>query len=73
MFQRKCFYGKKISWNDLLKESGEKEKLIEDSGENRKILLNCPELNKKIFEKDSKGHLIKDKKGNLTKINYDNP
>lgn len=29
--------------------------------------------NKKIFEKNSKGQLIKDKKGNLTKINYDNP
>jgi len=28
--------------------------------------------NKKIFEKDSKGALLKDKEGNLTKINYDN-
>jgi len=28
--------------------------------------------NKKIFKKDSSGNLIKDKKGNLTKINYDN-
>lgn len=28
--------------------------------------------NKKVFLKDSNGNLIKDKKGNLTKINYDN-
>lgn len=28
--------------------------------------------NKKIFVKDSKGNLQKDKRGNLTKINYDN-
>jgi len=29
--------------------------------------------NKKIFLKDSQGRLLRDKKGNLTKINYDNP
>ena len=28
--------------------------------------------NKKIFKRDSSGALIKDKEGNLTKINYDN-
>ena len=28
--------------------------------------------NKKIFKRDSSGMLIKDKDGNLTKINYDN-
>ena len=28
--------------------------------------------NKKIFKKDSSGSLIRDKEGNLTKINYDN-
>gem|GEM_PF-3941067 len=27
----------------------------------------------KIFEKDPRGNLIRDKRGNLTKINYDNP
>ncbi len=29
--------------------------------------------NKKIFRKDPQGRLIKDRQGNLTKINYDNP
>ena len=29
--------------------------------------------NKKIFLTDSRGNLVKDKHGNLTKINYDNP
>lgn len=29
--------------------------------------------NKKIFQKDAKGNLLKDKDGNLTKIAYDNP
>ena len=29
--------------------------------------------NKKIFKCDVKGNFIKDKKGNLTKVNYDNP
>jgi N-acetyl sugar amidotransferase len=29
--------------------------------------------NKKIFQKDAKGNLVKDKHGNLTKLNYDNP
>lgn len=29
--------------------------------------------NKKIFLKDGKGNLVKDKQGNLTKLNYDNP
>ncbi len=29
--------------------------------------------NKKIFLKDARGQLTKDRKGNLTKINYDNP
>ncbi|OLS21890.1 MAG: hypothetical protein HeimC3_33430, partial [Candidatus Heimdallarchaeota archaeon LC_3] len=29
--------------------------------------------NKKLFKTDSRGNLIKDSKGNLTKINYDNP
>jgi len=29
--------------------------------------------NKKIFLTDSRGNLVKDKNGNLTKINYDNP
>jgi len=29
--------------------------------------------NKKIFLKDAKGNLVKDKQGNLTKLNYDNP
>lgn len=28
--------------------------------------------NKKIFEKDARGQLVKDRKGNLTKVNYDN-
>ena len=28
--------------------------------------------NKKIFEKDARGQLTKDRKGNLTKVNYDN-
>lgn len=28
--------------------------------------------NKKLFKSDSLGHLVKDKQGNLTKINYDN-
>ena len=28
--------------------------------------------NKKIFEKDPRGQLLKDRKGNLTKVNYDN-
>ena len=28
--------------------------------------------NKKIFQKDSLGLLVKDRNGNLTKINYDN-
>jgi len=28
--------------------------------------------NKKIFLKDAKGNLVKDKHGNLTKLNYDN-
>ena len=28
--------------------------------------------NKRLFKTDSRGHLIKDKNGNLTKINYDN-
>ena len=29
--------------------------------------------NKKIFLKDARGQLIKDRKGSLAKINYDNP
>ena len=29
--------------------------------------------NKKIFQRDVTGHLLKDEDGNLTKINYDNP
>ncbi|MBK9991771.1 MAG: N-acetyl sugar amidotransferase [Verrucomicrobia bacterium] len=29
--------------------------------------------NKKIFVRDAKGNLVKDRSGNLTKINYDNP
>ena len=29
--------------------------------------------NKKIFKKDSRGNLLKDRHGNLTKVNYDNP
>ena len=29
--------------------------------------------NKKLFICDHLGHLVKDNKGNLTKINYDNP
>lgn len=29
--------------------------------------------NKKIFLRDAKGNLVKDKQGNLTKLNYDNP
>ncbi len=29
--------------------------------------------NKKLFEKDAKGNLVKDRQGNLTKITYDNP
>lgn len=29
--------------------------------------------NKKIFKRDSSGSLLKDRSGNLTKINYDNP
>lgn len=29
--------------------------------------------NKKLFETDDDGNLVKDEKGNLTKINYDNP
>jgi hypothetical protein len=29
--------------------------------------------NKKIFKRDSNGALIKDRDGNLTKVNYDNP
>ena len=29
--------------------------------------------NKKLFKTDARGNLIKDKQGNLTKINYDNP
>ena len=29
--------------------------------------------NKKIFVRDAQGNLVKDKRGNLTKINYDNP
>ena len=29
--------------------------------------------NKKIFKRDGSGALIKDKYGNLEKINYDNP
>ena len=29
--------------------------------------------NKKLFVRDNNGQLIKDKHGNLTKINYDNP
>jgi N-acetyl sugar amidotransferase len=29
--------------------------------------------NKKIFEKDAHGNLLRDKLGNLTKVNYDNP
>ena len=33
----------------------------------------CDEFtNKKLFLTDKNGKLIKDKKGNLTKINYDN-
>jgi len=28
--------------------------------------------NKKLFQTDSRGNLIKDRRGNLTKINYDN-
>ncbi len=28
--------------------------------------------NKKLFVKDAKGHLVKDRRGNLTKLNYDN-
>ncbi len=28
--------------------------------------------NKKLFEKDAQGNLVKDKSGNLTKLNYDN-
>ena len=28
--------------------------------------------NKKIFKRDVSGNLLKDKKGNLTKLNYDN-
>jgi N-acetyl sugar amidotransferase len=29
--------------------------------------------NKKLFVKDARGNLLKDKQGNLTKVNYDNP
>ena len=29
--------------------------------------------NKKLFECDARGNLVKDRDGNLTKINYDNP
>lgn len=29
--------------------------------------------NKKLFVTDAKGNLVKDKRGNLTKVNYDNP
>ena len=29
--------------------------------------------NKKLFLTDAKGSLVKDRKGNLTKVNYDNP
>jgi hypothetical protein len=29
--------------------------------------------NKKIFKRDASGALIKDKHGNLEKLNYDNP
>ena len=29
--------------------------------------------NKKLFVTDARGNLVKDKYGNLTKINYDNP
>ena len=29
--------------------------------------------NKKLFVRDGSGGLVKDRKGNLTKINYDNP
>jgi len=29
--------------------------------------------NKKIFKRDASGALVKDKHGNLEKLNYDNP
>jgi hypothetical protein len=29
--------------------------------------------NKKIFKKDAAGALVKDRRGNLEKVNYDNP
>jgi hypothetical protein len=29
--------------------------------------------NKKIFKRDGSGELVKDRHGNLEKINYDNP
>ena len=33
----------------------------------------CDRLtNKKIFKRDARGNLIKDRHGNLTKVNYDN-
>ena len=35
---------------------------------------NCDKFtNKKIFVRDGAGNLVKDKRGNLTKINFDNP
>jgi hypothetical protein len=37
------------------------------------ILLCDKFTNKKIFERDAGGKLVKDRHGNLTKINYDNP
>ena len=30
------------------------------------------EANKKIFVRDTSGNLVKDRDGNLTKVNYDN-
>ncbi len=50
------------------------EKLLEDIDMSlEKFISICDDFtNKKIFVCDRRGNLIKDKKGNLTKINYDN-
>ena len=37
------------------------------------FIKTCDEFtNKKLFKVDRNGKLVKDKKGNLTKVNYDN-
>ena len=61
----------KFPWYCLDKPLSEIIKPL-DMGENEFIKICDKFTNKKIFRKDNEGNLLKDKDGNLTKINYDN-